>query len=130
MPSSGRSTLMGDEQVVEGSDARVALNLGEEADLVMDRVVLLVLAMGTSEMRLFFGFPKSSRRAGLLRCDATKVLIVFSGEKMPSSFKMRRLVGLNKIGEPGPGDKGRLAGLADLKGLVEVLKGLLVCLGT
>lgn len=43
------------------------------------------------------------------------LFIVLSGEKMPSSSRMRRLAGLYRIGAPG--DNGRLLGRFALKGV-------------
>ena len=47
------------------------------------------------------------KRAGVPLAEIG-LLNIFSGEKMPSSLRMRRLTGLNKFGLPG--DSGRLLG--------------------
>jgi hypothetical protein len=86
----------------------------------------------------FFGSPKSSFLAGLPGPRKTSVkwagdcalprdsniglLRVFSGEKMPSSLRIRRFAGLNRLGPPG--ESGRLLGLTDLKGLTGGRLGL------
>lgn len=112
----------------------LAFSSGEGARSCVDDVVRLELASKAAALEggrsygspaAFFGDPKSRTRAGLAgpaktswkrTGDAREPLEQgrgpfqdFSGENIPSSFKIRRLVGLNKVGPLG--DSGRLLDL-------------------
>ena len=98
-------------------------NSGEGASLLPNEVGRAGLPPKLRTLSPFaecFGAPKSSFLAGLLgplripiKCAGVPLadiglLMVFSGEKIPSALRMRRLAGLYKFGPPG--DSGRLLG--------------------
>jgi hypothetical protein len=117
-----RLCILGSPSVssADRDDCEFDFSSGEGASLLLDEAGRAGVDMlGAPESFTgCFGVPKSSFLAGLLgplrvpvKRDGVPLteiglLRVFSGEKMPSSLRMRRLAGLYKIG-----DRGRLLGL-------------------